>query len=169
MCGGDVVKTGKGYKCIHNTGASDACGLFIYSIIGNKIMTDDEISELLVKKEILIDGFASKDGKAFSTVLSLNPNGQVDMNSTVAVCPNCGGDIKVNMRAFGCSNFHHPDKPCKFTAWRNIAGHKLTLAEIREICEIGSTSTALTFFTEDGTAYEKKLSLSQDKLTLVKS
>ena len=168
VCGADVVKTGKGYKCENNTGDSEGCKLYNHNTVGNRTMEDNEISILLEEKEILLDGFASKDGKAFSTVMRIGPDGHVDLDSNVAKCPNCGGDIRVNSRAFGCSNYHHPERPCKFTSWRNINGHKVTLAEIRQICSSGTTENTVDFYGEDGTVYQKKLSLSSDKLSVVK-
>ena len=154
LCGGDVVKTAKGYRCVNNTGDPSKCGFFVNSILGNRNMSDSEVSELLEKKEILLDGFATKEGKCFTTVLHLDASGQVVMDGNVCKCPNCGGD---------------PEKPCSFTAWRNMAGHSLSLTEVREICAAGKTSETKVFFTDDGTPYEKHLSLSDDKLKVLKS
>lgn len=169
LCGGDVVKTAKGYRCVNNTGDPSKCRFFVNSILGNRNMSDSEVSELLEKKEILLDGFATKEGKCFTTVLHLDASGQVVMDGNVCKCPNCGGDVRVNARSFYCANYHHPEKPCSFTAWRNMAGHSLSLTEVREICAAGETSETKVFFTDDGTPYDKHLSLSDDKLKVLKS
>ena len=79
LCGGNVVKTCKGYRCEHNIGEQPSCVLNINAIIGNRKMEDDEISELLEKRFILLDGFATKEGKTFPTVLELADDGAINM------------------------------------------------------------------------------------------
>ena len=93
LCGGNVVKTCKGYRCEHNIGEQPSCVLNINAIIGNRKMEDDEISELLEKRFILLDGFATKEGKTFPTVLELADDGAINMQAVTAKCPHCGGDI----------------------------------------------------------------------------
>ena len=99
LCGGNVVKTCKGYRCEHNIGEQPSCVLNINAIIGNRKMEDDEISELLEKRFILLDGFATKEGKTFPTVLELADDGAINMQAVTAKCPHCGGDIRVGSRA----------------------------------------------------------------------
>lgn len=47
LCGGNVVKTCKGYRCEHNIGDSPSCVLNINAIIGNRKMADAEVAVLL--------------------------------------------------------------------------------------------------------------------------
>lgn len=168
LCGGNVIKTSKGYKCENNISEPTKCNFFINSIIGNRRMAEHEISQLLSDKEIMLDGFISRENKSFSTVLHLTPDGKISMDALVAKCPHCGGDIRVNSRGFGCSNYHHPDNPCAFTVWRNIGGHDISLQEIKEICCLGATSEPVELFLDDGSIYLKKLGLDQDKLKIIK-
>ncbi len=128
LCGGNVVKTCKGYRCENNISDNPTCCLNINGILGNRKMSDEEIAELLSARRIMLDGFATKEGKTFPTVLELGDDGSVNMQSVIGKCPHCGGDIRVGSRAFNCSNFHHPTAPCSFSIWRNIGGHQLTLA-----------------------------------------
>ena len=60
LCGGNVVKTCKGYRCENNIAEQPTCVLNINGIIGNRKMSDEEITELLEHRFILLDGFASK-------------------------------------------------------------------------------------------------------------
>ncbi len=168
FCGGNVVKTCKGYRCEHNIGDNPSCCLNINGILGNRKMSDAEISELLASRRLMVDGFATKEGKTFPTVLELADNGSVNMQSVIAKCPHCGGDIRVGTRAFNCSNFSNQAAPCSFSIWRNIGGHQLTLSEAREICEKGITSGELEMYRDDGSIYRKRLGLSPDKLQIVK-
>ena len=105
LCGGNVVKTCKGYRCEHNIGDSPSCVLNINAIIGNRKMTDAEVTVLLEKRRILLDGFASKEGKTFPTVLELAEDGNILMQPVIGRCPHCGGEIRVGSRAFNCSNY----------------------------------------------------------------
>lgn len=168
LCGGNVVKTCKGYRCEHNIGDSPSCVLNINAIIGNRKMADAEVAVLLEKRRILLDGFASKEGKAFPTVLELTDDSNILMQPVIGRCPHCGGEIRVGSRAFNCSNYTNQDAPCSFTIWRNIGGHTLTLNEAVEICEKGITSSELEMYREDGSIYRKRLGVSPDKLQIVK-
>jgi len=168
LCGGNVVKTCKGYRCEGNIGEQPTCKLNINAIIGNRKMADGEVAELLEKRHILLDGFSSKEGKTFSTVLELTDDGAVNMQPVIGKCPHCGGDIRVGTRAFNCTNFRNETQPCTFSIWRNIGGHQLTLAEAKEICESGMTTEELEMYRDDGTIYRKRLGLSPDKLQIIK-
>ena len=154
LCGGNVVKTCKGYRCENNIAEQPTCVLNINGIIGNRF--------------ILLDGFASKEGKAFPSVLELADNGAINMQSVIGKCPHCGGDIRVGTRAFNCSNYSNQQAPCNFAIWRNIGGHQLSLTEAKEICEKEITSNELEMYRDDGTIYRKRLGLSPDKLQIVK-
>lgn len=136
LCGGNVVKTCKGYRCENNIAEQPTCVLNINGIIGNRKMSDEEITELLEHRFILLDGFASKEGKTFPSVLELADNGAINMQSVIGKCPHCGGDIRVGTRAFNCSNYSNQQAPCNFAIWRNIGGHQLSLTEAKEICEM---------------------------------
>ncbi len=190
LCGGNVVKTCKGYRCENNIAEQPTCVLNINGIIGNRKMSDEEIAELLEHRCILLDGFASKEGKTFPSVLELADNGAINMQSIIGKCPHCGGDIRVGTRAFNCSNYSNQQAPCNFAIWRNIGGHQLSLTdqqapcnfaiwrnigghqlsltEAREICEKEITSNELEMYRDDGTIYRKRLGLSPDKLQIVK-
>ena len=104
LCGGNVVKTCKGYRCENNMGENPSCVLNINAILGNRKMADNEIAELLANRSVLLDGFASKEGKTFPTVLELADDGNINMQPVIGKCPHCGGEIRVGSRAFNCSN-----------------------------------------------------------------
>lgn len=168
VCGGNVVKTCKGYRCENNTGEDGKCGLFINGVIGNRKMADSEIAELLEKRSIMLDGFATKEWKTFPTVLVMGPDGSITMESVVARCPRCGGEIRVGTKAFNCSNYHREWDSCDFVIWRNIGGHLVTPDEVRQICEHGVTADEIDMYGENGAVYRRKLGLSPDKLKVIK-
>ena len=124
LCGGNVVKTCKGYRCENNIAEQPTCVLNINGIIGNRKMSDEEITELLEHRFILLDGFASKEGKAFPSVLELADNGAINMQSVIGKCPHCSGDIRVGTRAFNCSNYSNQQAHRKTLGapWRILTG-----------------------------------------------
>lgn len=168
LCGGRVVKTTKGYRCENNIGENPSCPLSINGVIGNRKMSDAEIKELLTNRRIMLDGFATKEWKTFPTVLILADDGNIVMDSKIAKCPHCGGDIRVGMKAFNCSNYSKEGNSCNFVIWRNIGGHLVTEKEVREICEKGITDNSVELFREDGTMSFKRLGLSPDKLQVIR-
>ena len=168
FCGGNVVKTCMGYRCENNTGEHPSCVLNINAIIGNRKMNDSEIAEFLEKRRVLLDGFSTKEGKTFPTMLELADDGAVNMQSVIGRCPHCGGEVRVGTKAFNCSNYSNQETPCSFAIWRNIGGHQLTLEEAKELCEKNITSSELEMYREDGSIYRKRLGLAPDKLQIVK-
>ena len=86
FCGGNVVKTCKGYRCEHNIGEQSSCALNINSIIGNRKMEDNEIVRLLEERFLLLDDFASKEGKSFPTVIELADDGAINMRPVIGKC-----------------------------------------------------------------------------------
>lgn len=162
-CGGDVVKVCKGWKCVKAIADSSKCSFNLSSLIGNRRINDFEAQELLVNRKLMLDGFSTKEGKIFATILNLNDDGTVKMESVIGKCPRCGGNIHVGNRAFNCSNFARKGDPCGFVIWRNIGGHDITLKEAQEICEQGATAEALTLYDDNGEPSQHKLGLTPEK------
>ena len=124
FCGGNVVKTCKGYRCENNTGEHPSCVLNINAIIGNRKMNDGEIAEFLEKRRILLDGFSTKEGKTFPTVLELADDGAVNMQSVIGRCPHCGGEVRVGTRAFRCGQYAVCNRQVSALRRRGTCGNK---------------------------------------------
>lgn len=169
ICNGQVLKTGRGYKCENAIGENPSCSFMLGSIICNRHMADSEISELLANNRILLDGFCSNEWKPFSSVLSIDNQGKTRIDAKVGKCPQCGGDVYAGLKAFSCSNYRNTEATCRFTVWRTYAGHMVSLHELAEILTTGITSSTAIMFAEDGTPYEKRLGLSPDKTQVIKS
>ena len=168
ICGGRVLKTSKGYSCENSIPQEPLCSFHVPGILGNRKITDSEMEDFLADNAQVLDGFSNGDGKVFSSVLTLSRDGKVMLDSKIAVCPVCGGDILVSPSAFNCSNYSNPDIKCKFMAWRNIAGHVITKKEMQEICEEGKTRELLELYKNNGAIFYKKLGLSEDKKSIIK-
>jgi hypothetical protein len=168
VCGGRVVKTGKGYACENSIPQDPLCRFHVPGILCNRKITDSEMEDFLDGNAQVLDGFSNGDGKIFSSVLTLAEEGKVVLDSKIAVCPVCGGDILVSPTAFNCSNYSNPDIKCRFMAWRNIAGHMITKQEMQEICEEGRTKELLELYKNNGAIFYKRLGLSTDKKSIIK-
>lgn len=144
------------------------CGFHVPGILANRKITDSEMEDFLAGNAQVLDGFSNNEGKIFSSVLTLAEDGKVVMDSRIAVCPVCGGDILVSPQAFNCSNYSNPQVKCKFMAWRNIAGHVITKQEMVEICEEGQTREPLELYKNNGAIFYKRLGLSTDKKSIIK-
>lgn len=163
LCGGDVVKTMKGYACVNSLEQEPKCNFFLFSTVGNRRLSDAEASQFLQDRSILLDGFATKESKIFTSILSFNPDGSVSMNAHIGQCPKCGGNLYANQRSVSCTNFNHPQSPCKFTVWRNVGGHELSLAELRQIISEGATTDPVDLYDPKGNMSRQRLGLNADK------
>ena len=162
-CGGRMRLTSKGYKCENALGEHPTCDFILPSIISNRRIAEEEAEQLLLHRFLALDGFATNEHKAFSSVVRLADDGKTVLDSRIARCPVCGGDIHIGQRAYNCANYRNEAAPCKFSIWRSIGGHTVTADEAREICEEGITKRTLEFYREDGVLYYKRLSLSPQK------
>ena len=97
VCGGRIKKTSKGYACEHffEEGASH-CNFYVGNFICNRMITEQEVENFVAGRKQVLDGFVSKAGKPFSSLLSLKEDGSVFLNSTICKCPVCGGEIRVS-------------------------------------------------------------------------
>lgn len=168
LCGGDVIKICKGYKCSNALTEQPACSFQLNNMVCNRFMSDDEIESLLASRRILLDGFCTNEHKNFTAVLVLDDQGATRIESKIGSCPACGGDIYVGGKSFSCANYRREAAPCRFTIWRSYGGHMVSLAEAEEILSRGITSANVVLFGENGVPYEKRLGLSPDKLQVVK-
>lgn len=168
ICGGRVLKTGKGYACEYAIGWNAPCVFRVTGLIHGRRIGDDDMEHLLDGDPQVIDGFSTIDGKPFSSVLSVKEDGQVGLDPEVATCPSCGGNILVGPLAYNCSNYRNPGINCKFSLWRSIFGHQVTVEEMRQICEEGRTREPLEMFQNNGAVYYQRLGLSADKKKIIK-
>lgn len=163
LCGSDVIKTLKGYACVNSLNEGQTCQFFLFPTIGNRRLSDSEAVQFLAEGRILLDGFATKEGKAFTSVLSFNPDGTVGMSSQIGNCPKCGGTLYIGPKAVSCSNFRHPERPCNFTIWRSTCGHDLTLREIGQIVTAGATEEAVDCHDNRGNKSMHRIGLNAEK------
>ena len=163
LCGGKVVKTLAGYACENSIGQQPTCGFFLFATVGNRRFSDAEASQFLIEKKILLDGFSSKEGKCFSSILTFNQDGSVNMSSQFGICPKCGGTLYIGAKVVSCSNFKHPTTPCSFSIWRNTSGHEFSLADLESLISNGATDSPVDTYDKEGNREQHRFGLNDNK------
>lgn len=166
-CGSPVIKTCKGFSCQGELLPVKTCDFTLNAVVCNRRISDAEARELLAGKTLLLDGFASNEGKIFSSTLRINEDAAALLDSRVTTCPKCGGTVFVGTKAFNCAN-HAAESKCSFVVWRNYSGHEISLEEIVSLCTKGITEAEVPMFSETGKPYAKRLALSPDKDKVVR-
>src|SRR4051794_1141943 len=81
---------------------------------------------------------------------------------TIATCPRCGGEIRGNSRAYGCSSWKSRKNPgCGFVIWKSMKGREITPDEAKQVIEQGSTGP-LEFRDRQG-GFTGRLVMTDDK------
>lgn len=77
-------------------------------------------------------------------------------------CPLCGQPIVESPKAFGCSGWK---AGCKFTIWKEISGHKMSPAQVRELLAKKKTKP-LKFKSKQGKDFEAHLIIKDGKIEM---
>lgn len=162
VCGQKVSETQKGYACQGLFSADEEhCRLWIPKEMCGRTITEAEAEQLLENgRTDVLDGFTAQ-GKTFSSCLVVDKNGNVTLNGEICRCPKCGGTVHAGIKAYNCSNYRNPSVRCDFVVWRSLAGHNMTVQEVRDLCQQGRTAV-LQFCTRDGVPYQRRLYMTDD-------
>ena len=78
-------------------------------------------------------------------------------SANLGTCPVCKeGEIIENTKAYGCARWRDG---CGFTIWKTVAGHRLSLAEIRQLIERRHTAQVDDFRSKAGKTFAARLRL----------
>ncbi len=135
--------------------------LQVNKVIGNRPITEQEIAELLEKKQIgPLDGFRSKMGKSFSALLKLvqkdngswrveldfgdsggGDSGEIDISNSEVVgeCPICGAPVYETPNAYICAERAKDRDNCDFQFSRNILGVTIERPVFQKLIREGKT------------------------------
>ncbi|HXD69328.1 MAG TPA: DNA topoisomerase 3 [Gaiellales bacterium] len=128
------------------------CGFVIWKQQKGRSISPGEARDLLEHGQTdLLDGFKTRPSRAR---LVLAEGNQVQLiaddgtrldapagpRETIATCPKCGGDIRENSRAYGCSSWKSRKEPgCGFVIWKSTKGRAITADEARQVIEQGAS------------------------------
>jgi len=76
-------------------------------------------------------------------------------------CPICGKPVVEGKKGFGCSGWK---EGCKFTIWKEIAGRKITEAQVRKLLQSGKTAPLKGFKSKAGKEFEACLKVEGGKV-----
>ena len=175
-CGGDIVATAYGFRCIHfDREKEDSCD-FSVGKIAEKSLNVSQLTELITNGRTgTIRGFKSKTGKKFDACLCMekDENGKTvikfDFEHVEAkkvkdvVCPLCGGEIVQTPFGFGCANYSK-DNPesCRFSIGK-MAEKSLTESQVKELLTNGRTGTIRGFKSKTGKKFDARVALNRDE------
>ncbi len=77
----------------------------------------------------------------------------------VGKCPLCGSEIKRYKQSYGCSGYKNG---CKFQIRLWICGRSISVSNMRQLLQTGTTSKIKGFVSKKGTLFDAKLKLSGD-------
>lgn len=176
-CDGEIVTTPFGYGCSNYKQDKTGCNFNIGEVAG--ITLSEEQVKDLIEKGITetIRGFKSKTGKKFDACLRLlkdettnKVSASFDFEHVEAKtvkdvkCPVCGSDIVVTSFGFGCSQYKADKTGCNFNIGE-IAGVRLTEAQLKELLVNGKTDTIRGFKSKAGKKFDACLKLQKDEET----
>ncbi len=175
-CGGDIVTTAYGFRCIHyDREKEDSCD-FSVGKIAEKSLNVSQLTELITNgRTETIRGFKSKTGKKFDACLCMekDENGKTvikfDFEHVEAkkvkdvVCPLCGGEIVQTPFGFGCANYSKDDpESCRFSIGK-MAEKSLTESQVKELLTNGRTGTIRGFKSKTGKKFDARVALNRDE------
>ena len=175
-CGGDIVATAYGFRCIHfDREKEDGCD-FSVGKIAEKSLNVSQLTELITNgRTETIRGFKSKTGKKFDACLCMekDENGKTvikfDFEHVEAkkvkdvVCPLCGGEIVQTPFGFGCANYSKDDpESCRFSIGK-MAEKSLTESQVKELLTNGRTGTIRGFKSKTGKKFDARVALNRDE------
>ena len=147
-CGGNVVETAKGYKCV-----SSECKFYIskgdkfFTSVLGKSLPAKAVSIMLSSGRIKVKNCKSKEGKLYDALILCDFSGDFpaykfaddSQLESIGKCPKCGGNVVEKNKGFFCTN---PD--CHFALWKEDAflksfGKKYTAAMVKNVLSKGRT------------------------------
>ncbi|MGZ4170852.1 MAG: topoisomerase C-terminal repeat-containing protein, partial [Solirubrobacteraceae bacterium] len=176
---GEIRENRAAYGCSSwQSKEEPGCGFVIWKQIKGRSISPAEAQELLENGATgLLDGFKTRPSRA-RLVLGNDRKVQViaedgtrldapaGPRETIASCPKCGGDIRENSRAYGCSSWKSRKEPgCGFVIWKSTKGRQISADEARQVIEQGA-SDWLQFKDRQG-AFRGRLVLQEDRTVAV--
>ena len=173
-CGGELTTTSFGYGCSNYSDDSIKCKFSVGQIAGVDL-DETQFKKLVTEgKTDLIEGFKSKSGKTFKSVLKMEKNedgeyrASFDFSETPTEyvpdlkCPVCQGRIVETGYGFACENRFKEENQCYFSIGE-IAGRKLNLDEFSALLNNGVTEVLSGFKSKTNQKFSARLRLKDNE------
>lgn len=191
-CGGNVIEGRKGFGCSNWREQDGGCRFVVWKEMAGQKIAIETLRLLLSGETPPPMKFVGKGGKPFDASLKLEFNendarwgvrfifsGQEAMpgeqgqsgapaaSLALGVCPRCGGEVVEGKKGFGCSNWRDKDGGCRFVIWKEIAGRRLSEADVKKLLEQGETGILNGFISRKGKEFSARLKLEGDEYKTV--
>lgn len=174
-CGGTIKETYKTYQCTQ-------CDFSLWKIIAGRQLEPHEAEELISQKTVgPLQGFKSKMGRPFATLLKLSPEfkpefdfgqqqnaeGQaepVDFSGQepLGKCPKCGANVYEHGMSYICEKATGPAKTCDFRSGKIILQRNMTREEMKKLFETGKTDLLQKFISKKGRPFSAFLVVGKE-------
>ncbi len=173
-CGGELTTTSFGYGCSNYGNEEINCRFSIGQIAGLDLSEEQFKKLILEGKTDLIEGFKSKSGKPFKSVLKLdkNENGEFNVSFDFSEtpteyveglkCPVCGGAIVKTGYGFACEHRFQEENQCYFSVGE-IAGRRLSVEELTALLNDGITDVLGGFKSKNNQKFSARIQLKQNE------
>ncbi|MCX7884572.1 MAG: DNA topoisomerase 3 [Caloramator sp.] len=88
---------------------------------------------------------------------------EAEKNNSLGKCPLCKGEVYKNKLGYGCSNYKNG---CKFFIKGEIAGKKISEAQIKKLLVKGKTDLLKEFKSKNGRSFDAYLVLNEGKVEI---
>lgn len=170
----------KMYESLHDYRSADG-SLAVRKVIGSRVMSLDEVRELLDKRLLgPLTGFRSRLGRPFAASLRLTDEKKVEfvfenagandpnapqnqfLGEAIGVCPLCAGQVFETPTSYVCANAIGEGAKCTFRLGKVILSQPISLQEAQKILAEGK-SGLMTQFKSNRTGRFFKAFLTLDK------
>ncbi|MCR4831424.1 MAG: topoisomerase C-terminal repeat-containing protein [Pseudobutyrivibrio sp.] len=174
VCGGELTTTSFGYGCSNYSNDEIKCKFSIGQIAGVDL-TEEQFKKLILEgKTDLIEGFKSKSGKPFKSILKMEKNEDGEFRASFdfsdvpteyvegLTCPVCGGRIVQTGYGFACEHRFQEENQCYFSIGE-VAGRKISLEEFTKLLNEGATDVLSGFKSKTNQKFEARLRLKTNE------
>ncbi|MBN1335375.1 MAG: DNA topoisomerase 3 [Deltaproteobacteria bacterium] len=160
-CGQPVVATRGGWRC---TG----CPLFLPGRVAGREVSPRMARRLLAEGETeVVKGFRSKEGRAFSAALHLEPDGRVALHfpkpSLLGACPACGQEVRRRGEVYTCAT----GRACPFVVFGVMSGRAIPEEAVRALLADGRSGLLEGFRDRDGHSFAGRLVWNRERVVVV--
>lgn len=167
-CSKSVFVTGKAFVC-EDFFNERGCDFYMNKIIAGVTLSDED-AELLLNGQSTTyrTDFISQSKNEFGAKVILDDDFNTKLIFEITKCPKCKtGSISANTKAFGCSNFKDPSIKCDFVVWRNMSGKNISVKDLSDLCNKGTTSVINSFKKKTGETYSGKLVFTDEHKVII--
>ncbi len=172
-CGGEIHENYKKFQC-------QACDFAFWKILAGRQLEVSEAETLIEKREVgPLDGFRSKQGRAFSANLIMNKEFGIEFSwgdtddedgegpdfsgqESLGPCPKCQSRVFELPNSYTCEKAVGKEKTCDFRSGRIILKRAIAREEMMQLLNTGKTPLLEKFISKKGRPFNAYLARQPD-------